>query len=127
MSAMQSVGWIGLGKMGDPMAHNLIKAGVPLSVFNRTRQRTRVLEQAGATVADSLSALAATVEVVISMVSDDTALEAISFGPDGVFQAMDRGAVFIDMSTVSPTLSARVAEAAEATGIRYLRAPVMCG
>ncbi|NQU59141.1 MAG: NAD(P)-dependent oxidoreductase [Rhodospirillales bacterium] len=121
---MQSVGWIGLGKMGDPMARNLIKAGVPLSVYNRTRERTRDLQDAGANIADSLVALAGAVDVVISMVSDDTALEAISFGHDGAFQAMAPGSVFIDMSTVSPALSARVAEAANANEIKYLRAPV---
>ena len=121
---MQTVGWIGLGKMGDPMARNLVKAGVPLTVYNRSPDRTRGLEGEGAAVADSLQALAGPVDVVISMVSDDHALEAVSFGPDGAFAAMAPGAIFIDMSTVSPALSARVAEAAEAKGIRYLRAPV---
>jgi 3-hydroxyisobutyrate dehydrogenase len=121
---MQSVGWIGLGKMGDPMARNLVKAGMPLTVYNRTRERTSGLEAEGAAVADSPQALAGAVDVVISMVSDDHGLEAVSFGPDGTFAAMAPGAVFIDMSTVSPALSARVAEAAEAKGIRYLRAPV---
>ncbi len=124
MTDMQSVGWIGLGKMGDPMARNLVKAGIPLTVYNRTRERTAGLEAEGAAVAESPQALAGAVDVVISMVSDDHALEAVSFGPEGAFAAMATGAVFIDMSTVSPALSARVAEAAEAKGIRYLRAPV---
>ncbi len=121
---MQAVGWVGLGKMGDPMARNLVSAGVPLSVYNRTRERTRGLEEVGADVADSVKALAGAVDVVISMVSDDEALEAASFGPEGAFQAMKPGNVFADMSTVSPALSARVAEAADARGIAYLRAPV---
>ena len=121
---MQTVGWIGLGKMGAPMAGNLVKAGVPLSVHNRTRKRTHDLEGAGAAIADSVAALAGSTDVVISMVSDDHALEAVSLGPDGAFAAMAPGAIFIDMSTVSPTASARIAEAAEAKGIAYLRAPV---
>lgn len=121
---MQTIGWIGLGKMGVPMAHNLIKAGAPLSVYNRTPKRTRDLEAAGATVADSLQALAGSVEVVISMVSDDAALDAVSMGTDGAFQAMAPGSIFIDMSTVSPAISAKVANAAKTKGIRYLRAPV---
>jgi 3-hydroxyisobutyrate dehydrogenase-like beta-hydroxyacid dehydrogenase len=121
---MQTVGWIGLGKMGAPMAGNLAKAGIPLTVYNRTRERTRGLESAGAAVAESPKALAGSVDVVITMVSDDSGLEAVSFGPGGAFADMAPGAVFVDMSTVSPALSARVAEAAAAKGIRYLRAPV---
>lgn len=121
---MPTIGWIGLGKMGVPMARNLIKAGFPLTVYNRTRERTRDLESEGATVAGSVQSLGSAVDVVISMVSDDKGLEAVSMGPDGVFQAMSPGAVFIDMSTVSPAISAKVTEAAEAKGIEYLRAPV---
>ncbi len=121
---MQTVGWIGLGKMGDPMARNLVEAGVPLTVYNRNRERSRALESLGAAVADNPRSLAGSVDVVISMVSDDAALEAVSFGPDGAFTVMAPGSIFIDMSTVSPALSAAVAEAATAADIRYLRAPV---
>ena len=118
------VGWIGLGKMGTPMAQNLIKAGFSLGVYNRTREKTRELEADGAMVADNVVVLAEKSDVVISMVSDDRVLEAVSIGPDGAFNVMEPGNIFIDLSTVSPHLSERVANVALEKGIHYLRAPV---
>lgn len=124
MADTPKIGWIGLGKMGDPMSRNLLKAGYAVTVHNRTRQKCDALAAEGAAVADSLAALGAAAEVVISMISDDPVLEAVSIGPEGCFTGMAPGSVFIEMSTVSPALSARVAEAAAAKSIRYLRAPV---
>ena len=122
MADKLKVGWIGLGKMGIPMSKNLVKAGYPVTVYNRTAEKTKEVE--GAQVADSPKAAAEGMDVVISMISDDAVLEAVSFGPDGAFEGAKSGSVFIDMSTVSPASSACVAEAAEAKGIKYLRAPV---
>ena len=124
MSEKQRIGWIGLGKMGTPMSGNLLKAGFPLSVYDIIEERVRILAEQGARSADSLKALAADAEVVISMIPDDRALEAVSIAPDGAFQGARAGAIYIDMSTVSPSASARLADAAKAKGIRYLRAPV---
>ena len=124
MADKQKIGWIGLGKMGIPMSGNLIKAGYPVAVYNRTKGKTKELADQGAQVADSPKALAADADVLISMISDDPALEAVSIGPDGAFAAAKSGAIYIDMSTVSPVASARVAEVAEKKGIKYLRAPV---
>lgn len=124
MGEKQRIGWIGLGKMGIPMSKNLVKKGYSVTVFNRTKERTKELAAEGAKVADSPKTLAADSEVVISMISDDPALEAISFGKDGAFEGAKSGTIFIDMSTVSPVSSARVAEAARERGIQYLRAPV---
>jgi 3-hydroxyisobutyrate dehydrogenase-like beta-hydroxyacid dehydrogenase len=125
MADKKKVGWVGLGKMGVPMAKNIIKAGFPLTVYNRTKAKTKELADQGAKVADSPKALAANLDVIISMVSDDRALEAISVGPGGVFEGGKPGAIFVEMSTVSPVASMGVAEAAEKKGIKYLRAPVM--
>jgi 3-hydroxyisobutyrate dehydrogenase-like beta-hydroxyacid dehydrogenase len=122
MADKQKIGWIGLGKMGIPMSQNLLKAGYPLTVYNRTKEKTKEVE--GAKVADSPKALAADADVVISMISDDPVLEAVSSGADGAFAGAKSGAIFIDMSTVSPAASARVAAAADNKGIKYLRAPV---
>lgn len=122
MADKQKIGWIGLGKMGIPMSQNLLKAGYPLTVYNRTKQKTKEVE--GAKVADSPKALAAGVDVIISMISDDTALEGVSSGSGGAFEGAKSGTVYIDMSTVSPAASARVAAAAGKKGIKYLRAPV---
>jgi 3-hydroxyisobutyrate dehydrogenase len=124
MAGKQKVGWIGLGKMGTPMSSNLVKAGYPLTVYNRTAEKTKALADQGAQVADSPKALAEGQDVIISNISDDTVLEVVSTGPGGAFEGAAKGAIFIDMSTVSPMASARVAEAAEAKGIQYLRSPV---
>ena len=124
MSAKQKIGWIGLGKMGIPMSQNLLKADYPVTVYNRTKEKTKALADAGAQVADAPKALAADADVIISMISDDPVLEAVSTGADGAFAGAKSGSVFIDMSTVSPAASARVAAAAEEKGIQYLRAPV---
>lgn len=124
MGEKQKIGWIGLGKMGIPMSKNLVKKGYLVTVYNRTKEKTNELAAEGAKVADSPKALAADSEVILSMISDDPALEVISFGKDGAFEGAKSGTIFIDMSTVSPISSARVAEAAEKKGIKYLRAPV---
>lgn len=124
MAEKQKIGWVGLGKMGIPMSKNLIKAGYPLTVYNRTKGKTKELAEQGAQVAESPKGLAAGVDVIISMIADDPALEAVSIGPNGAFEGAKAGAIYIDMSTVSPVASGRVAEAAEKKGIKYLRAPV---
>ncbi|UCF90126.1 MAG: NAD(P)-dependent oxidoreductase [Desulfobacterales bacterium] len=124
MTNKRKIGWIGLGKMGLPMSQNLIQAGYPLTVYNRTRTTTRLLADRGAQIADSPKALAREVEVLISMIADDRALEQVSIAAEGAFAAAQAGTIYIDMSTVSPTVSSRVAEAAAKKGIKYLRAPV---
>lgn len=118
------IGWIGLGMMGEPMAQNVLKAGFPLQVYNRSREKAQTIEAAGATVAESVADLARSSETLVTMISDDVALEAVALGADGAFAHMPSGALFIDMSTVSPAMSARVAAAAAEKGIEYLRAPV---
>ena len=124
MSEKQKIGWIGLGKMGIPMSKNLVKKGYPLTVYNRTKEKTKELVAEGAKVADSPKSLAANVDVIISMISDDPVLEAVSIGKDGAFEGAKSGTIYIDMSTVSPVSSAKVAEVAAKKGIKYLRAPV---
>lgn len=124
MSEKQKIGWIGLGKMGIPMSKNLVKKGYPVTVYNRTKEKTKELAAEGAKVAESPKALAADSDVVISMISDDPVLEEVSIGKNGAFEGAKAGAVYIDMSTVSPVASGRVAEVAEKKGIKYLRAPV---
>jgi len=124
MAEKQKIGWIGLGKMGVPMSSNLVKKGYTVTVYNRTKDKAKAVADLGAKVVDSPKAAATGNDVIISMISDDPVLEAISYGASGAFEGAKSGAVFIDMSTVSPVASARVANAAKAKGIRYLRAPV---
>src|SRR4030043_339237 len=124
MSEKPKIGWIGLGKMGVPMSKNLVKKGYSVTVFNRTKEKTKELAAEGARVADSPKALAGDSDVIISMISDDPVLEEVSIGKNGAFEGAKSGAIYIDMSTVSPVSSAKVAEVATKKGIKYLRAPV---
>jgi 3-hydroxyisobutyrate dehydrogenase-like beta-hydroxyacid dehydrogenase len=124
MADKEKIGWIGLGKMGVPMAQNLIKKGYSVTAYNRTKEKGKALSDMGAAIVDSPKAAASGAGVTISMISDDPVLEAISYGPNGAFEGAGPGAIFIDMSTVSPASSGRVAEAAKKKKIAYLRAPV---
>ncbi len=127
MSERGRIGWIGLGRMGMPMARNLIEAGYTLAVYNRTKEKARELVDLGARLEDSPKSLAAGAPVIVSMVLDDPALEAVSTGPEGAFEGADPGTIYVDMSTVSAMASARVAEKAAEKGLSYLRAPVTGG
>lgn len=118
------VGWIGLGKMGLPMARRLLQAGHPLSAYNRTAEKARPLAELGARIAAWPEEVAADSSVIFSMVADDAALEAVALGRRGLFQAAAAGSTLLEMSTVSPGVSARVSEKACEKGVAYLRAPV---
>ncbi|WP_017302128.1 NAD(P)-dependent oxidoreductase [Nodosilinea nodulosa] len=121
------VGFIGLGNMGQGMAHNLLRAGHHLTVYNRTRSAADSLAQAGATVADSAAAAAQGVEVLITMLADDEAVSAVIFGHDaapGALSTLSTEAVHVSMSTVSVALSQRLAAAHAAANQAYLAAPV---
>jgi len=121
------VGFIGLGLMGRPMCLNLLKAGFPLTVWNRTRARTEALAAAGAAVAASPREAAERSDVVITIVSDPPALEGVLWGADGVLAGLKRGGLLIDSSTVSPALARRVAADCAQRGIDFLDAPVTGG
>jgi 3-hydroxyisobutyrate dehydrogenase len=128
-SAAQStrVGYAGLGLMGKPMAFNLIKAGFPLTVYNRTRSRAEDLEAAGARVADSLAQLAAQVDVLCTCVTGPKDVEQVYLGEDGVLAGARPGTLLIDMSTIDPATHQRIAAAARERGCEYLDAPVSGG
>jgi 3-hydroxyisobutyrate dehydrogenase-like beta-hydroxyacid dehydrogenase len=121
------VGLIGLGLMGKPMGMNLLKAGFPLTVWNRTASRADELVAAGAKLAPSPRELAANSEFVISIVSDPAALEEVLWGKNGAMQSLQSGSIYVDSSTVSPTLARKVATACEEREVRFLDAPVTGG
>jgi 3-hydroxyisobutyrate dehydrogenase-like beta-hydroxyacid dehydrogenase len=125
MTEKPTIGWIGLGKMGVPMASHLRAAGFALTVHNRSPGPEAALRDAGADVAASPSDVAASAGIIVSMISDDAALG--TDGATGIFGAAAPGALYIDMSTVSLDMSARVAARAAECGIGYLRAPVSGG
>jgi 3-hydroxyisobutyrate dehydrogenase-like beta-hydroxyacid dehydrogenase len=116
-----TVGLIGLGNMGTAIAERLLDAGFPLVVNNRTPEKAEVLEARGAVVATTPEDLVGQVDVVLTSLPDDEAFEAVA---ERVVSAARPGTVLVDMSTVSPAVSARVASLAEAASVDYLRAPV---
>jgi len=101
----QKIAFIGLGKMGSLMSRNLVKRGYVVTVYNRTKDKTKPLAEVGAKVATAPKEAAMGADVIISMISDDSVLEAVSYGPGGAFEGATSGAVYIDMSTVSPAAS----------------------
>jgi 3-hydroxyisobutyrate dehydrogenase-like beta-hydroxyacid dehydrogenase len=122
--SLLNIGWIGLGKMGHPMAINLIKAGKKVSVFNRTTEKTKAHVNLGGVAISSIKELASSSDVIFTMISDDKAIEEIALSDDGIIANTQERASLIDMSTISPAMSAKVAEAATEKHINYLRAPV---
>ncbi len=120
----QNVGFIGLGTMGTPMAMRIIAAGYPLTVYNRTPSRAQVLVDRGAVLARSPLELAQASDVVIVMVSDDVALDAVVSAETGILPAIRDGKALINMSTVSPGIVERLNSAVTARGGIFLDAPV---
>ena len=120
-----SVAFLGLGAMGRPMATNLLHAGYPLTVWNRTTSRAETLASQGATVALSPQAAAACADVIVTMLTDVAAVEQVAFGDNGLIAGLERGTTYVDMSTVTPALSHRLAGAATGRGAAFLEAPVL--
>ena len=118
------VGFIGLGAMGSAMARNLIKAGFTLKVYNRTRSRAEELRSSGAVVADTPDQAASGVDVMITMLADDDALEQSILGSGSAIQSLPTGAVHVSMSTISVALSRRLAAAHKQKQQYYIAAPV---
>jgi 2-hydroxy-3-oxopropionate reductase len=122
-----TVGFIGLGVMGRPMALNLLKAGFPLVVHSRSRPPVDVLVAAGASEATSPADVARRADVVITMLPDTPDVQLVMGGPNGVLEGMRRGAVVIDMSTISPIATRALAAAVTERGAAMLDAPVSGG
>lgn len=120
------VGWCGIGNMGVPMIKNLVKAGFIVTVWNRTRQKAEVLQQEiGIGVADTPAQLVADSDFIITMLSDDAAVTEVFTGPEGILSADSRrNVLMIDMSTVSPETSEKLAALCSDKGLSYMDAPV---
>ena len=121
------IGFVGLGIMGKPMSKNLIKAGHELTVFDIVEPAVKELEAMGAKRASSSKEAAAKTDLVITMLPDSPDVEKAALGSNGVFEGIRSGSTYIDMSTISPVTSKKVAEAAKTKGIRVLDAPVSGG
>ncbi|HEX4307315.1 MAG TPA: NAD(P)-dependent oxidoreductase [Solirubrobacterales bacterium] len=124
---MATVGFIGLGVMGAPMARNLLAADHEVVAWNRSPAPLEALVEAGARPAAGPTAVAAEADVLITILSDDAAVREVLGGPDGAIAAAPEGALVIDMSTVSPALARELAAEAAARGVAFLDAPVSGG
>jgi len=118
------VALLGTGTMGSGMARNLRKAGFPLTVYNRTREKAEQLAETGAQVADTPALAVAGAEVAISMLSDDDASREAWLGAHGALAAMQAGAIVVECGTVSPKWVQELQQEAEARGLRMMDAPV---
>jgi len=119
-----SIGFIGLGIMGQPMALNLVKAGHVVTVFNRTAEKAAPLKEAGAKVAATPAEAAANSDFVISIVSDTAAMEEVVMGKGGILETIRSGAIVIDSSTINPVASRKFACKVAGRGASWLDAPV---
>ncbi len=127
MSTLPKIAWIGLGIMGAPMAENLIKAGYPVTGHTLEQDKLDRMAAAGGTPAASIAEAVREADVVVTMVPASPQVEAIAYGPDGILENARRGALLIDMSSITPQTSVDLAAAAAGKGIRVLDAPVSGG
>jgi 3-hydroxyisobutyrate dehydrogenase len=118
------IGWAGLGNMGTPMVINLLKAGYPVQVYNRTRDKEKEVLATGATSAAGLAQLATDNEVIMVMVSDDEATKQIFTAPEGLLADEVSGKLFINVSTVAPQTSQFLDERCREKGAMFMEAPV---
>jgi 2-hydroxy-3-oxopropionate reductase len=123
---MKKVGFIGLGIMGKPMALNLIKAGYQLSVLSTSKAASTLIE-AGATAFDSIKSLSENSDIVITMLPDSPDVEKVVLGENGVLSGIQKGALFIDMSSIAPSTAHNIAILMQKKGVESLDAPVSGG
>lgn len=124
---MTSVAFIGLGIMGSPMAANLVRAGFDVTGHNRSPGPVEKLVEAGGRGSASVAEAVRGADVIITMVPDSPDVEAVATGEDGILAHARAGAIYIDMSSIRPDVSVRVAEAGRKAGLRVLDAPVSGG
>ncbi len=121
------VGFIGLGNMGQPMANNLLKAGIDLWVYTRTRAKVDAMVARGAKGASSPADLTRQVDLVLTCLPDVRTSEEVFLGRDGVLSAARPGQVLADHSTVGPSTSRKIYQAAREKGVSFLDAPISGG
>jgi 2-hydroxy-3-oxopropionate reductase len=122
-----SVGYIGLGLMGGPIARNILAAGFPLTVHNRSRQAVNDLVKAGANEAFSPREVAQASDVVFTNLPDSPDVEMVVLGKDGIIEGCRQGMIFVDNSTIKPETARRIAEILSEKGVAALDAPVSGG
>jgi len=123
----EKIGFIGLGIMGRGMAHNLLKAGFEVTVWNRTAVRMDPLVAAGASAGNSPADVAAQSDITLVCVSDTPDVEAVILGAEGVIEGAKAGSLVVDHSTISPTATKAIAAKLAAKGVQMLDAPISGG
>lgn len=126
-SDIRNVGFVGLGIMGKPMARNLLAAGFELTVHSRSRPPVAELVAEGAAEASSGTDCALGRDAVVTMLPDSPESEEVILGSGGVLEGASAGCVIVDMSSIAPTVSQKIARACEAKGVDFLDAPVSGG
>ncbi len=121
------VGYIGLGLMGKSIAHNILKAGFPLVVHNRSRGAVVELAAEGATIAASPVEVASQVDVVFTNLPDSPDVEQVALGPGGIVEGAHAGLIYVDNSTIKPASARRIADVLGEKGVLCLDAPVSGG
>lgn len=124
---MERIGYIGLGIMGRGMAHNILRAGFPLTVWNRSPERMSGIVDAGATAAESPADVAAKSDIIFTCVSDTPDVEQVMLGENGVIHGAKERSLVIDTSTISPKATREIANKLADWGISMLDAPVSGG
>ena len=119
----ETIGFIGLGNMGLGIATNLLKAGFGLRVYNRTAEKARPLLEQGATLAGSPAEAVEPGGIVVTMLTDDRAVEDVTLGADGVLERLGDG-VHLSMSTIAPHTARRLADVHRERGASYIASPV---
>jgi 2-hydroxy-3-oxopropionate reductase len=127
MTEKPSLGYIGLGLMGKAMALNLLNAGYPLVVHNRSREVVKDLVKNGAQEAFSPQEVASRVEVVFTNLPDSPDVEEVVLGPDGIIEGVKEGMIYVDHSTIKPSSARRIAAELKQKGVHALDAPVSGG
>ncbi len=122
-----TIGFIGLGNMGHPMALNLVKAGYPVTVHSRSEAPVVALTEAGASRADSPAELGRLVDVVIAMLPDTPDVENVVLGQEGLLSVMEPNSLLIDMSTISPSVTREIGAQCLSRNVRFVDAPVSGG
>lgn len=127
MQKKSTLGYIGLGLMGKPMALNLLKAGYPLVVHNRSREVVKSLVKEGAEEAFSPREVASLVDIVFTNLPDSPDVELVTLGENGILEGAKDGLIYVDHSTIKPSLARKIAQKFEAVGAFSLDAPVSGG
>ena len=123
---MINVGFIGIGLMGLPMAKNILKAGYKLTAFNRSRKKLKLLRQSGAKIAESVGSLVSNSQVIITMLTDDKAVDEV-IGSKEFISNLKPGSTVIDMSSTKPITATKHANSLKLKNINFLDAPVSGG